>query len=519
MSPRSRTHADYHVTPGIESGGSQAVAVIAVVFGVILGVIAWFIMGRTGLDTVMIVLGVIILGAVLSYVSWRNLSLLVVIWLFTMSGFRSFAMIHVPFMPDISVERVIAAWLAVLFSLRLIMKRDTIQGPYTLDVILLLHTAYVLANVMYIGNSIRLHEWAISSVSPFVAYLVGKYMLKRDRDVRILFLFFLVVTVYYYVQSIAQKYDLDILIWPRAILEREKGLWPMGRSRGPFLHPPLFGQMMAMVMLVQFYFFHRIKWRAGRVLLLASILLSSLGLLFTYTRAPWLAAAFGILTLAIMRPGYRQLVLTLAVIVSLAVFFGTVRFTEEKLFRERFQNKMTIENRLAAMSAALRMWRDNPLLGVGYFNWDQYYGRYQRGEEIPFYGYISRAAARYLVPHDIYWGRLAEEGIVSLALLWAALGVVWLRFRRLWRIVPGRSWLNRDGLALFAGIFVCYMVGGTGIDFRYFDLVNVIPYLLAGILYGYQVPEHDPLPPPYRLWAPPTFVSSSDQAEPTASHV
>jgi O-antigen ligase len=165
------------------------------------------------------------------------------------------------------------------------------------------------------------------------------------------------------------------------------------------------------------------------------------------------------------------------------------------------------------------MWRDNPLLGVGYFNWDQYYGRYQRGEEIPFYGYISRAAARYLVPHDIYWGRLAEEGIVSLALLWAALGVVWLRFRRLWRIVPGRSWLNRDGLALFAGIFVCYMVGGTGIDFRYFDLVNVIPYLLAGILYGYQVPEHDPLPPPYRLWAPPTFVSSSDQAEPTASHV
>jgi O-antigen ligase len=516
---RLAAQPDYHLTPSVGSGGSQVGAAIAIVFGIFLGIFSWFLLGRTNLNTVMIVLGVVVLGSVVSYISWHKMAVLVTIWLFTMSGFRAYAMIYMPFMPDVSVERIIAVWLAVLFALRLLMKRDSIRGPFTLDVLFLLHTAYVLANVMYIGNSIRLHEWAISSLTPFVAYLIGKNMMRQDRDVRFLLIFFLVVSIYYYTQSIAQKFDLDFMVWPRSILDRSKGFWPVGRSRGPFLHPPLFGQMMAMVMMVQFYFFYRIKWRSGRTLMLISILMSGLGLFYTLTRAPWLAAGAGILVMAILRPGYRQLILALGVVIALVTFLGTVQFADQKLVKARLENRLTFENRLAAMSGAVRMWQDHPLVGVGYFNWDKYYGRYHRGEEFPIYGYVTRRAGRFVTPHDIYWARLAEEGVVSMALLWAATGVIWFRFRRLWRIVPQRSWLNRDGLAVFAGVFTAYLVGGAGIDYRYFDLVNAIPYLMAGILYGYRVPEHDPPVPPYRLWTPPAYASISDQSDPTASQV
>lgn len=499
--------------------GTHISVLLAISFGIVLAVLTWFLLGRTNLTAVIIVLGIGVFGSLISYVSWRNMALLVVIWLFSMSGFRTFAMIHMPFVPDISLERVIAVWIAVLFSVRLIMRRDTLDGPFVLDVLLFLHTLYVLSNVMYIGNQIRMHEWMMSSVSPFIGYLIGKNIMRRDGDVRILLYFFLLVTVYYYVQSIAQRYELDFLVWPKGILDRERGHWPMGRSRGPFLHPPLFGQVMGMVLLVQFYFYYRVKGRIPQLLLIGSILLSGMGMLFTYTRAPWVAAAAGIVTLAILRPRYRQLIVSLGVAISILLFFTNLRFEDEQYLQDRLGNTQTIENRLAAASAAARMWRDHPLLGVGYFNWNQYYWRYQRGEEIPFYGYVKRSASRRVVPHDMYLSRMAEEGIVSLALLWVAFGVGYLRWRRLWFTVPEHAWLNRDGLALFAAIFACYLVGGAFIDYRFFDMVNAIPYLLAGILYGYKVPEHDPPPPPYRLWTPPSFASSDDQRPPTASQV
>lgn len=513
-----RTTEPLHLSD--DSGrGMHVGMLLAMGFGLLLAVLSWFLLGRASMTAVVAVLGVGVVGAVLSYISWRNMALLVALWLFTMSGFRAFAMLRMPVLPDISLERVIGVWIVVLFSVRLIMRKDTVKGPYTIDALLFLHTAYVLANVMFIGNQIRMHEWMMSSVSPFAAYLIGKNILRRDSDIRYLLFFLLLVTIYYYIQSIAQRYGWDFLIWPRGILDREKGLWPMGRSRGPFLHPPLFGQVMGMVMLVQFYFFFRIKGGLWRSLLMVSIVLSGLGIMFTYTRAPWVAAAAGIATMAILRPRYRQLTVSLAVVVAILLFFTNVRFEDEKYLQERVGNTRTIENRLAAASAAVRMWRDHPVLGVGYFNWNKEYWRYQRGEEIPFYGYVPRTAARRVVPHDMYWSRLAEEGLVSLALLWAAIGVGFVRFRRLWNVVPERSWLNRDGLALFAAIYVCYLLGGAFIDFRYFDLVNALPYMLAGILYGYQVPEHDPPVDPYRLWTPPTFASSADHSAPTAPQV
>lgn len=514
------TVSQYPVYSGREGGGRRTGSFVAAAVGLLLGVVSWLLMGRTGLATVVSLLGVAVVGSVLSYLSWRRLAILVVLWLFAMSGFRSYAMIHMPVLPDLSLERVLALWILVLFALRLLMRRSTIVGPYVLDVVLLFHSMYILANVMYIGDRMHTHEWAVSTMSPLIAYFVGKNVMNRERELRFLFVFIFIVCLYYASQSIAQKYDLNFLIWPKAILDPSRGSWPQGRSRGPFLHPPLFGQMIGMFMLVQFYFYYRARSRAARAMILVSILLSGLALLYTYTRAPWVAAAAGIVTLAILRPRYRQMVAVMGVIVALAMLLGTIQAaTDQELLQTRVGDTKTIDNRLAALSAAVRMWRDHPLFGIGYFNWDSFYGLYWRGEQIPFYGYVDRHAGQGVVIHDIYWGRLAEEGIFGMGLLVIAAGIVWSRFRYLWRVVADRNVLNRDGLAVIAAVFVCYLVGGLAIDYRYFDLVNAVPYLLAGILYGYQVPPSPPAPPRYPLWDPPYFDTRPDQEDPTASQV
>ena len=47
-------------------------------------------------------------GTVICYFSWRNMALLVCVWLFAMSGFRAYAMVYMPVLPDLSLERILA---------------------------------------------------------------------------------------------------------------------------------------------------------------------------------------------------------------------------------------------------------------------------------------------------------------------------------------------------------------------------------------------------------------------------
>jgi len=472
-------HSRSSVGPGL---------VLALCCGLALAGAAYWLLLGNDLVALNIVLGASCGCLLLSVLAWRNLALLVAIWLFSMAGFRAMAMVQMPGVPDLSPERVIAVWIILLFTLRLMSRRESLRGPFVLDALLVLHTCYVLANLMVLGEGGHTNRWLMSSVMPLAAYLVGKNIMQRDQEVRVLLIFFLAVTVYFASQSLAQRYDWQLLIWPREIVDQRDGLWQVGRSRGPFQHAPLFGQVLGMVMLVQFYFFHRVRGDGWRLLLVVSIVLSVLGLVFTYTRAPWLATMCGLLTLTFLRPRYHKLVLGLGVLVGLLVFGAGALVQDEGFLKERFATRSTIDNRLAVLSAAVRMSRDHPVTGIGYFNWTEVSGDYLRGEQVPLYGYIKRRAARRMVPHDIYWSRLAEEGLVSLVLLGWALGVAGLRLRKLWSMVPDHAWLNRDGLALFVAMVVCYLVGGAFIDYRYFDLVNVIPYLLAGILYGYQVP-------------------------------
>lgn len=266
-----------------------------------------------------------------------------------------------------------------------------------------------------------------------------------------------------------------------------------------------------MVLPFQFYLYFRMRSVAGRAWVLLAIVLGVFGLLYTYTRAPWIAAAAGLLTLGLLRPGYRQLLGGMGLVVVITAALGLLQLAGSDLLAERVSNTASISSRLAAFSGALRMWLDHPLFGIGWFNWHDVYPDYIRGEEIPFYGYISRHIARYAVIHDMYLGRLAEEGIVSIVLLTAALLLFWRRFRQLWGQVHESDWLNRDGLATIAAVFVVYAVGGAAIDFRYFDLVNVIPYFLGGIMMGYRVSAHPPPPDPYPNWTPPSFRTELDQ--------
>jgi O-antigen ligase len=423
--------------------------------------------------------------ALLLYVSLRDLTTALIIWMLSMGSLRLVGLVHMPGLPDFSFDRLFLVWIVLMYAFRLIRSHEKVEGPFVADALIILHSTYVLVQLQVVDSS-HFHEWVLSNLSPLFGFLYGRHIIRQERQLRAVLLFFVVLTVYYWVTAFAEKFGWRALVWPKQILDPSVGFAPSGRVRGPVVHPPLFGQMLSMFLLVYVFLLARKLRTVPRIATLLSMGLTMVALLFTYTRGPWLATVVALVVLGVLRASFRRILLGMAIVGLMIGVLGLYQVANTEFLQERMQNKGTIENRLSFLSTATRMIRDHPLFGVGFFKYNDHREMYNQATYVPFYGLVRKRFGHGMPIHDIYLGRLAEEGLVGLGLMVAFYLVVGRAWLRQWRANPRGPWFNRDTLGLFAGMMVSYLIGGMIIDYRYFDLVNVVFMLLAGIIYGFR---------------------------------
>ena len=448
---------------------------------------SYIMLTRFGMMVFLVALGGLIGVFILYKISTKDLSFALILWLLSMAGFETITRVSMPGLPDISVDRLILIWIVLMFLIRLMMKQEKLRGPYTVDILMILHTAYILGNIVF-SKPGAFPAWVVSNLLPLFAFIYGKYVINKENHLRNIFIFFFGLTIYYGMTAIAEHFHINFLVWPKTIINPNVGdLWQPGRSRGPVLHPPLFGQLQAMLMLVYFFFLIRVKSKMRLIMVCFGFAISLLGLLFAYTRGPWVAAGVAILVLAILRPNYRKIIGVMAVLSLLIGMLGMFQLANSDFLQERLNTTGTFEGRLRFIANSLRIIADHPLFGVGYYTAKDKMVEYSEGTYIPFYGYVKKKQGKDIVPHDIYVGRTADEGLVSAGLLFAISIIIFRTFVRKWRANPQGKWFNRDYMAVMAAIMACYLVGGMAIDYRYFHNVNVIMFLMMGIVYGFEV--------------------------------
>lgn len=444
-----------------------------------------FVVRRLGVDGLALVMVGLAGISMLAYVSFRSLTFALVLWMVSMGSVRLVGLVGMPGLPDFSTDRFLMVWIALVFLIKLIADRGRLQGPMLADFLLIGHTLVVLVNIQVTG-SIHVHAWVLSNLAPLFAYLYGRHVVKDERSLRLILISLLLMTIYFDVTAVAEQMRWTWLVWPKQILDKNVGMWAEGRSRGPVAHPPVFGQLLSMFVLLVFYFLMRAVKSGQRVLFTILAGLTMLAQLYTYTRGPWLATVVAIMAMAVLRAPYRRLALALSMGALMIGVLGPAFLTQNRFLQERMQNVNTIENRLSMLATATRMIRDNPFMGVGYLRYKEFREKYNQAAYVPFYGLVRKKFGEGVVPHDIFLGRAVEEGMISLVVFLAFLFIIGRAWLRQWRANPQGAWFNRDLLALFAGMMISYLVGGMVIDYRYFDLVNVVFCLLAGILYGYR---------------------------------
>lgn len=446
---------------------------------------SYFIVSRIGVQMFMTMVIGIFFGTIFTIISFGNLMTPFLVWILTIFGFRFILSIKAPGLPDLLLDRMILVWLTVVFFVKFIAERRKFRGPHLLDLLMLINALYILVGI-YIRDMTVFHDWTMSTVIPYASYFFAKNLVTTNKEIRKFLWVLLILVVYYSITSIAENFEIEALVWPKFILT-DKPFW--GRSNGPFGHAPLFGTIIGMIIPFHIYFIATVRNRALQILLFLSLAMGFGGLYFTYTRGSWLAGILALMTVAFLnRRHFLKLILP-AVVVAPVVAIMFLGISQDKVMKARVENEDTLGSRLGTFVTATKVWRANPIFGVGFNQYRHVLDNFVEPLDLPVIGVITVHQFRHNPPHDIYIAYLAENGILG-ALLQGAIYFLILR-----TFLVKYAW-RREGdyfatfiLPVFGGVFVGYLVGGLAIDYKFFSVVGTLFYSCAGILYGYQREE------------------------------
>lgn len=447
---------------------------------------------RLGLELFAIVLAGLFVGSIYSVISFRNLVVPFILFLVSVGFLRFVWYIKAPILPDLYFDRIMMIWLTIVFFVKLFAERNVLKGPYRLDLFILAHGALLMVRVLLDGG-VQFHTWTMSILTPYAAYFFAKNVIQTRKQIHVLMLVLLAMSIYYNITSVAEKFHIGWLLYPHYMIEPHHEF--VGRSTGPFRNSGIFGNALGMLLPVHLYFIANSRRNPVRVLVMLSMAVGFAGLYFSYTRGSWLAGIAGLAAVAILnRKHYLRILLPLVILVPVVALFF-LNLGQDQFMKERVENDDTIGSRIGTQITALRVWKDYPLFGCGSFRYEEFRSNYIQPINVPYLGTIRFVQFRNNPAHDMYLGPLAEDGLVGMGLQFTIysliIGVVFKKFR--WREKGDHFAVFM--IPFFAGIVVNYLVGGLTISYRHTSILGTLFYMAAGIVYGHVSETPEPAAP------------------------
>jgi putative inorganic carbon (hco3(-)) transporter len=247
---------------------------------------------------------------------------------------------------------------------------------------------------------------------PFALFALAPKIFPTERERMVLVTTLVVLGLYLGVTAVLEGLGLTQLVFPRYIADQSVGMH-FGRARGPFVEAVANGLALFGCATASAVAFTRWRRPWARRLAVAVLGLCLLGILFTLTRAVWIATVIVPLAVMLSTPALRRFAApaALAGVVLLGAAYLVVPGLSEQI-GTRASSQRPVWDRLNTNAAAIRMVEERPLFGFG---WDRFV------EEGPDH---MRQAADFPITgiglnvHNVPLSHAVELGLVGL-LLWA----------------------------------------------------------------------------------------------------
>lgn len=210
-------------------------------------------------------------------------------------------------------------------------------------------------------------------------------------------------------------------------------------------------------------------WKRIVAVSLTVLLLVGLGL--SYCRAAWISVVGAIAVYLLVRLGVRMRWLVISAALLLGIFFAFQDDIMYELGKNKQDSSFTLADqvksisnistdasnleRLNRWSAAFRMWKDQPLTGIGPGAYQFIYGPYQRSDMMTI---ISTNDGDMGNAHSEYIGPLTEQGVPGALLMLAIFVATFVTGERVYRTAVDRR-KGHLALVLAVSLFTYYVHG------------------------------------------------------------
>ncbi len=454
----------------------RACAALAIAMGVALGAAA-----ASGVPIKFVIAGAIapfLLGLVLARPHLAAIAYVVAIYTDLLS-----LLVQYQGMPPLA-RFVGLALLSAVLGYKLVVRRERLVNDPAMTKWMLAYAFSVALGLIYARAPDLVMGDIIEFVRNFILYLIVLNTLTTAKRLRTALWLTLgmgvllaLLTVY---QSVTHRFDDNFSGLAQYRISEISGGSDAPRPSGPVSDPNYYGQLLLIVLPLGLYLLFEGRTLLVRLLGLFSCAVLAVALVFTYSRGDALALVFligaaaiykrpplaywiaGILGLFILVPLLPQnYVSRLSTIVDVA------QGNQQAVLEE-----FSIRGRIGAIDAAVSMFLDHPLLGVGRENYPLYQAQYLAGTQLAF-------QSKGIPPHDLYLEVAAETGIVGLVvfagLLAATARALW-QARRLFLWIGDRpqaeltSWL---GIGLMAYLVSSLFLHGAFLYMLWLQIIMI----------------------------------------------
>jgi O-antigen ligase len=381
--------------------------------------------------------------------------------------------------PDLDfycLDRIAFGLLVVVVGLRTVMLREAWWPGSRIALPMGAILVLVLTGLLMKPFEVQLWSVAIAKFFvPYTMFYLGGLVFRDDHSLKQLEMFALMVLGYLIYLALASLAHLDVLVFPKFILDPGLGL-NATRARGPFLQPVANGAALNILGLIALDAYGR-----GRLHGLSAILLIvglPLAILATLTRSVWLG--FGLTTVLLFRwtASRRVRRVCWAFLFSGAVALLLVaagKASEEA--DGRLTDGETVNFRLAAYEAGWTMFEERPFLGWG-----------ASRVQTELADRIEGFRGEVFVVHNTYLEILLEHGLLGFALyVWLAISLMHVgRYAGASERYPANKAFLRGirGRTLWLFLLSVYFINAMFVVMNY-QFVNGLLFTIGGVL-AYQ---------------------------------
>jgi O-antigen ligase len=416
----------------------------------------------------------------------RNMTWGVLIYLHALVFLNMYWRITIPGrLPDLDIPRMTFAFVWLIFLLETALGNRRLLPRTNIETAMLAVLGAILYSMFFVGQ-VHIRLFLNGFAIPYAVFVLAKNAFSNRTSVnRLVYWFAIPLSLYFPLNNFFEYFKIRSLVFPRYILDpvvAGQAVHWGERTIGVFLQPAVTGMVMTSVFLLSLYGLSRMRGFLPRLMAWVLVAITPAAVFVILTRSVYLGFASSMIVLLVFSRRLKIYAIVILLGAGFAVMGNWSNVKSEKREAGGLGTSETARGRLVLLEASLKMFADHPFIGVGFHDFEEHSRPYIRQVHTTLLGVREAWQGKKLKQHNHFLNTMTELGLMGLVpqvLMYLFL------FRLLYKARKTHDdAVEHDFVVVVWAVIAVYLTNAMFMEPRFFECMNVLPFLLAGIVVG-----------------------------------